>query len=113
MATVVVRMTSLPACTLLTWRDRGCEDKFPGDTVAMAVPPRLDRVQIAGANPRPHLMVEARPRECDGATDKRRVAGLVRVGEGERCCETTASDSLKLRVRTQTCEGVLLSETEE
>jgi len=79
----------------------------------MAVPPRLDRVQIAGANPRPNLLVEVRPRECDGATDKRRIAGLVRVGLGERCCETTVSDSLKFRVRAQTGKGVLLSETEE
>jgi len=46
------------------------------------MPPRFDRVQVAGTNARPDLIIEARPRKGDRTADKRRVASFVGIGEG-------------------------------
>jgi hypothetical protein len=98
------------------WRLRRCrpgDDKFGRNPEALADPPLLDRMHVAGAGSRPSLVTESRPSERDGAAHKRRITGLVGIGVGQRCREAAVIDGLKLCISTETREGVLLAETKE
>ena len=86
------------------------DDKFTWNPEALAVPPLLDQVHIAGAHPRPNLIAETRPGQRDRAADEGGNAGLIGVGVGQGRSYAMQFNGLELCIGTKTRERVLLTQ---
>ncbi len=82
-------------------RNRRMDEKFRRNSVALSVSPCLDRIEVAGSDTCPGAGIKARPGQRDGATDKCRIAGLVRVGVVQRRRDATMLDHIKMRRETK------------
>ena len=89
------------------------EHELARNAVAAADAPRRERLQVAGANARARLGVEARPGERDRPADERCVRRVVVVRVGKRRRDALLLDGDEARARARARQRVAAAEREE